>query len=165
MLDVYNNYKQQKQGERAEQNGTNAEIAEIEANNTAPDIEGPYVGEVETNRIATIEAQQAQQIAEAEEQKRAAEAKLRAEGLTLDIEILETATTGDPSVQTASIAAVLNTDRTDESFDVSNAAAVHMNALFAGEISPAHLSPKSVAHALRGQGHLLLTCPRPCPFL
>ena len=109
VLDMYNSYKQQKQSERAEQNGTNAEIAEIEANNTAPDIEGPYVGEVETNRIATIEAQQAQQIAEAEEQKRAAEAKLRAEGLTLDIEILETAATGDPSVQTASIAAVLNT--------------------------------------------------------
>ena len=126
VMDVYRAYKQQRQEAEAQANAPTAQAASgQEAGVAMPE---------NTQEVAAPEpvaVMPEKPVFNAE-----AEAKRRAEDLTLDIEILETAATGDPSVQTASIAAVLNTDRTDESFDVSNAAAVHMNALFAGGISP-----------------------------
>ena len=130
VMDVYKEYKQRKSGEQPSQ--TQAQTAEIEANNSAPDIEGTYGQENAIPESPTAPENPVEvTIPETSKPKY----DTAAQALTLDIEILESANNGDPSVQTASIAAVLNTGRTDESFDVSNAAAVNMSELF-GDVTP-----------------------------
>ena len=122
VLDVYRDYKQNRENTE-KQSKIQKEIEEIERNNTNPNMEEA------SEQEAGVAVPEAEQETITPEQK-------AAQDLTIDYEILETAIGKDPSSQTASVASVLDTQRTDESSDMANAAAANISNLF-GDTTPA----------------------------